>query len=1820
MPLREPLTDDIKKQVIARKAELIEFLSQAKKANNTRIPVQDKTQPLPLSFAQQRLWFLNQLEPDNTAYNMPSAIRISGDLRVDVLERVFSEILRRHEILRTVYREFDDTQLQLVQPSTTWNFEIEELDLGQTPTPGSAEEEQETHQLMQLSKDESSITFDLSQGPVMRSRLLRLRPQEFLVLITIHHIASDGWSMGILVSEIVALYRSYCEDKPSPLPDLGLQYADYAHWQTQPANTDALNLQLDYWREKLRATPVLQLPIDKARPTALGTDGNRIDFKINRSQTAQLNDLCQSQDATLFMVMLAIFNVLLHRLSQQDDFCVGIPIANRSNSALDSLVGCFVNTLALRSKLSGNPSFSAFLAQVKQLATEGFNHQDIPFERVVDELGVARDMSHTPVFQVMFTMQNVPFDNHVEMPGVNLEILEFERGTAQFELTLTIVERNDRLYAAFEYNTELFERDTIERVIHYFKRLVGEIISNPDQSVGHLPMLSDAERSQLLSHWNDTNASFPSLCVHELIEQQVKRSPDAIAVTCGDHSLSYSTLNQRANQLARHLRAQGLTVGDRVGLCVQASTEVLVALLAIQKAGGAYVPMDPNYPQERLAHIIDNAAIDLLLTQEELFDRLPPNNKTTLIAINTEGDLWQTLAETDSSNPKFDIEPQDLFYVVYTSGSTGKPKGAGVRHECEVNLLHWYTQEYDLNASDKALIISALGFDLTQKNLFALLTVGGTVVFPSTPSYDDRAIVADIDKHKITMINCAPSAFYPLVEHTQDLRQLDSLRIVLFGGEPIHLENLAPWLRRPQAQCAIVNMYGPTECTDISSSFRMDRPMDFIGRTIPIGKPNSNVKLYVLDSNQQLVPIGVPGELCVGGASVGNGYLNNPEMTAESFIKNPYGDGKIYRTGDLVRQLTDGNIEFIDRIDAQIKIRGFRIELSEIETQLNLHKAVRESVVNAVKDESNNTVLVAYIVSDQMPSSAEIRAFLKQRLPDFMMPALILPIDSIPLTPNGKIDRNALPKPEGSLRSTAYVAPRNDTEKRIAKIWRDVLSVSKVGIHDNFFELGGHSLLATRVAARLRETFVIDIALKDLFNATTVAGLAIAVEKQQGLGNDRPALLPIARDSLKPQEQLLSFAQQRLWVLDNLQKGSPMYNIPTALRISGPLDTGVLSRALTSIIERHEVLRSTFTQTLDGSHQVIHPAEAINVETDTINNLKDIEQAISDFAMAPFDLLNGPIFTVKLIEHTLDNDNGFIFLANMHHIASDGWSVGIFLRELTQLYQAYSQGQANPLPPLEIQYLDFALWQRDWLSGEVLEAQVSYWREQLTNVPVLQLATDFPRPPMSSAQGLAINFDINLELSQKLRNFSQQQQTTLFMTLLAAFQVLLYRASGQTDFCIGSPVANRSHPALDNLIGFFINTLALRTEIEPDESFNALLARVKKTCLNAYDHQDLPFERLLEALKVPRDLSHTPLFQVMFSMLNVESKEQQSVDNVNGITITPLEQLNKEHELPVKFDLQLAITDVGDQQKMTATLEFRKALFKSSTIERMAEHFETLLHSIVDNPAQAVNTIRLISKAESNKLLATGGDALNATNYKHPSTQAIHHLFEAQVERTPDAVAVRDDHLQLTYTQLNEQANRLAHYLHAQYEVNTDVMVGVCMERAVHMSIALLAILKAGGAYVPFDPSFPADRLGYMLEDAQVPVMLTQTHLSDKLPAGNTPAINLDDDTLWRNQSTENPATPVTEDQLFNVIFTSGSTGKPKGVMVPHRGIINRLLWMQSEYPLDAEDKILQKTPYSFDVSVWELFLANHRWCANCLCQTRGAQKSRVHSRHHTNS
>ncbi|HEX7137208.1 MAG TPA: amino acid adenylation domain-containing protein, partial [Vicinamibacterales bacterium] len=1651
-----------------------------------------------VSHAQHRLWLLEQIGGSAAAYNISGAFEIEGELDADALAVALSGLVQRHESLRTTFAIVDGELRQRVNP-------IAAVPLLDRP---EAMEEQ----------------FDLETGPLIRAVLVRRSTAEHLFAIVLHHIVADGWSMSVLGRELSELYAAAVGKRAPELPPLTLQFRDASAWQ----NAQSTEASRDYWRRVLTPPlPAPELPADRPRPPRRTFRGAARQFALDATLSKTLHALARSRSATTFELLAAAVQTLLYRLTGERDVIVGYPSAGREHPDLEHQVGFFVNTLPLRTTIDPDAGFTALLDRVHRFTTEALAHQQYPFDRMVEDAGVAGDAARNPLLDVM-----VAFDQQaptlLALPGLRVRPVVAPTQSSKFDLLFSFAQDRGGLSGSIEYSTDLFDEPTIERLQQHLTAVLRGIVEQPDLALRRMPLLGADEsrviaRAEGSTEWIDRGETLISRFARSAAE-----FPHRVAVVCGAERLTYAELDARAESLAQWLTAQGAGPGRTVGIALQRSVDAIVAMLGVLKCGAAYLAIDPALPEARRAYMIETAAALTCLFEQPL----PAVGSGSGERVRGAGVKSSPLSG-------------DAAYVIFTSGSTGQPKGVVVEHRQALALIDAFATLAPAPEHDSATTLCGFGFDVSVWEIFSALCAGGTLhVLTTEVAADPRRLCDYLADHEITTAYAPPALLDDLAAECE--RRVVPLRRLLVGVEPI----VARTLRRLRQACPalrIINGYGPTETTVCATFYACgdDLPDD---ARVPIGTAAAGYRVYLLDDSLQRVPIGVAGEIYVGGASVSRGYLAEPALTAERFVPDAmsgHPGARLYRTGDVAKRLPDGNLVYLRRRDEQLKFRGYRIEPGEIEAALMERTGVREAFVTIDRDAAEHR-LVAYVGGDDSIDTAELRDSLRRSLPASMVPSAIVALPAMPRTPNGKVDRAALPPAD--LAPAAGASPATPVEELLSGIWQDLLGLPTIDCEVSFFDLGGHSLLATRLIGRARDVFGVDVALRDLFDVPSIRGLAARIESLHHHRSTPPPIVHRERREPVP----LSFAQQRLWFLEQLEPGTA-YNVPISLSLKGPLDPLRLEAAINSVIARHEILRTRVVAVDGVPRQEIAPQLAIALPL----TFDGVGERVVALASQPFDLSRLPLLRGEIVRVAADHH---VLLLCLHHIIVDGWSVGVLLRDVADAYNGIASGGTA------LQYADFAEWQRGWLDEPRQKQQLDYWSQQLDDTPpLLALPTDFARRPDHARTARVERFTLAPKLTGELHRLGRSLGATPFMTIVAALSVLLSRSSAQADIVIGTPIANRVRPELEPLIGFFSNTLALRIRLEDDPTFAELVRRVRQTALDAYAHQDVPFEQVVDRVQPERSLSHTPVFQVLFVLQNTPLNNTP----IAGLEVSPLEQPST----TAKFDLTIALEERGDA--WVGAVEYDADLFEPATIRRLTAQFETLLAAIAAAPETRATRLPLLTVDEQRALLA------------HPVAPAPSHfgdgtvlsLFDAQVARTPGTIAVEDSPEALTYRQLDERSNQLAHYLRGKGAA-PNVPVAFRLDRSLDLATALLAVVKSGAGCLPLDPSYPPDRLSFMLADSKAPVLITREFLEDAREA-------------IAAQPTTAPDVSIGPDDLLYLLYTSGSTGVPKGVRVPHRVIANLVAWgMDNDFAAAA--RTLQFTPAGFDVSFQEYFTC---WC-----------------------
>lgn len=1716
-----PLAQIFEKPVLADIAVLI---AKNEQSDYSVIEPAQASEFYPVSSAQKRLYILNDMTGMETAYNIPFVMEITGKLDVERLEQAFQTMISRHEALRTSFSFIKGEIYQKVHENVP--FSIEYLDVST---------DLEVEEIV----DQFVTPFNLSQAPLVRAGLVKRKEEQFVFIFDIHHIIADGTSIGVIVKEFTDFYNGQSVNK---LDHVRIHYKDFAVWQNKQLAAGTMERQEKYWLEQFsNEPPVLNLQTDYPRPHIQSFEGAVIEVEIDHELTSRLKNLAHETGSTLYMVLFAAYSILLSKYTSQEDIVIGTPTVGRTHAEVLNTVGMFVNMLALRVEPKAEETFSSFLDEVKRTTLQAFDNQELQYEELIEKLGIQRDMSRNPLFDTVFTLQNIEIQE-VSLNDLNVRSYSWDGRMSKFDLTLTVAERQQGMVINAEYSVKLFEADTITRLIEHYAQILQAIVENSETRLADIEILSESERMKVLVDFNGLEVDFSkNSTVDNLFNEQVIRTPDHIAIVFKDQQLTYKELDERVNWLAHDLRSRGVGPGKITAIMIEHSVEMVVSVLAVLKAGGAYLPIDHEYPAGRIAYILENSQATLLLTRSSLIR----DKEISIPWIDLEVTISQFIKGVSLSPLQADHSPTDLAYVIYTSGSTGKPKGVMVEHRSLLNMTQWYQAYYELTAGDKCTKYAGFGFDASVWEIFPTLLSGSELhIIPEEIRYDVQQLSDYYNRNCIT-VSFLPTAiceqFIPLNN--------DSLRVLITGGDKLKVY-------RP-TRYALINNYGPTENTIVTSAFKVNGAYD----NIPIGKPIHNVRVYILDSNNKLLPIGVPGELCVAGSSLARGYLNRPDLTAEKFTSDPFNPGeRMYRTGDLARWLPGGNLEYLGRMDEQVKIRGYRIELGEVENVILKHEHIHEVVVLAVQNPRNESELCAYIVLSETLTIKEVREWLAKELPAYMIPTHYVLLEELPLTANGKVNKHALPLPDfEQFGNDNYVPPTSVAEQKLAQIWSEVLGVLRIGAHSHFFELGGHSLKAATLASGIKQAFQVEFPLSTVFHHPTLEQMAASIETLEQ--SAMPSIERIPNRDFYP----VSSAQKRLLILNEMDGAGTAYNMPFVMQLTGNLDRGRLQQAFERLIRRHAVFRTSF-QLIDGELvQIVHQDAPFAIEdVEVRDGVRKINDAIQQF-VRPFNLKKAPLIRVGLASLPLET---YILIIDMHHIVSDGTSVRLLVEELSQLYSGVQLSESG----FRIEYKDYAVWQSDMLRTGQFKEQEKYWLERLSGeLPVLTLPTDYPRPQIQSFEGDSFTVTIDSDLSSQIIEATHHTSTTLYMFLLAAYNILLSKYANQEDIIVGTPIAGRSLKEMEDVIGIFVNTLAIRNQPEGSKRFKDFLSEVKEHTLQAFENQGIQYEDLLEKLDIQRDMSRNPLFDTMFAVDNVGVEDIQ----LDGLCMEPFPFDNGTS----KFDLMVTATEVGEQ--ITLDVEYSNKLFKKATIERLIMHYIHILRSITANLEIKLSSIGLLLEEERDQII----HVFNDTKTIYP-LKTIHELFEEQAVQHADRIAVVSDDIQITYRELNNKANQLAITLRDR-GIGPDKIVAIIGDRSIEMILGMLAILKAGGAYLPIDPDYPMDRVEYFLKHSEATVLMGHNGYADRAIDG-VEFVALDYSRM-DDMDVSNLHHVTTPNHLAYVMYTSGSTGLPKGVMVEHIGV-SRLVRNTNYVRFSKEDRVLQTAAPVFDVSVFDIW------------------------------
>ena len=1747
-------------------AKVIELdLADQKNRTSTsaHIPPAPALPHYPLSHGQHRLWILDYIDPGNPTYNMPSSYYLKGGLDISVIQQAFGLLLQRHEVLRTVFKMDDGVPYQYILSPDLDCFKVDYQDWRNTPD--------KQQKLQRYAGESATFGFDLSRPPLIRLGIIQTEDDACMLFLNMHHIISDGWSMEVLVKDFMYFYKALSSGEEVNLPVLLFQYKDYAYWQRkhfeETQTTDDQTFWLDIFKD---GVPLLDFPTDKPRPHKKTYQGDSFGVTIGKEVHQKVTTFCQEEGVSVFMFVLAVVKVLLFKYSRQKDLVVGTPVANRDLiEDLENQIGFYVNTLPIRSTIPSDASFLTFLTQVKHGTLDAFVHQAYPFDKLVDELKLSKDMSRSPIFDVFVTLHSRAMNQPSAEGSVQMARYEQDLKVSKFDLSFYFVETKDGLALEIEYSTDLFVVETIQQIAIHLKQLITNITDAPHTALSDLSILAKDEEQALLHKWNQLNVPFPKeKLIHHFIEEQAISNKEGVALVYHDNQWTYGDLNDQANRLAHCLKhTHNIQPNQLVGLLMERSDLAIVSILAILKAGGAYVAIDPDYPADRITYIIENAALELIITNDRQKGLLASKSVKKVVVDK------EDLGSYSSDNLGIAIDPNDTAYLIYTSGSTGNPKGVMVSHRNLVRLIVNDDFPFDFNTNDRCILFHSMSFDVSVWEIFSTLFSGATLYVADAPIlHTPEKLCEFLMDNNITILNQVPSVFYSFVNVISESgeHQLDALRYINFAGEALN-PSLLDWWKRSYPDCKLVNMYGITETTIHVTYKEIDEAVIQSGLS-NIGVPMPTQSIYIVDEKRQLVPLGAIGEIAVGGYGVAKGYLNNDELTAQRFINVNFtnSEERLYLSGDLGKRLPNGEIVYYGRLDHQVKIRGFRIECGEIENAF-IKLGAKQAIAVAV-DRGDSAFLAAYVTGIHQEDISQIKSDLGEKLPSYMVPSTIICMDELPLNSNGKVDRKQLADPINI--ETEFVPPSTETQKKIAAIWQDILGVERIGLRDNFFDLGGHSLNAVRILSRVSREFKTNIKLSGVFNYPELEAFCHMVERS--LKFDESEIPQVPEASHYP----LSNGQTRMWITQNMIPDNYSYNMPQSYTYRGELEIPVLHKALDLIVDQYEILRTRFS-IVDGEPRqfIIPPGECpltfrhhdLRSSTSQELETQKIAEEASTFV---FNLSSPPLIRVDVVQI---KDDEYMILLNLHHIISDEWSMEVFTRKVSEYYQHLLEDDTYTVSPLRIQYKDFVVWQRERLTSPAGLQMEAFWLDQFRDeVPVLNLPTDFPRKNTLDFNGDSISYTFSKEVSDLIQGLSTKHEASVFMTMLSAIYVLLYKYTGQKEIVIGTPSLGREHPDLEEQMGFFVNTLPLLAKLDIEESFEVLLLRTRQHVLNCYEHQFYPFDLIVSSLEINRETNRNPLFDVMVSYF-------KDVDKPLDDTKQSAFDFGEEESGTSKFDLTFNIIDVKSAIQIGIT--YNTGLFNADRIVRMIKHLEAIVLEIGSKPARKIKDVGILSKEEKlqfEKQISPHGNI-------PVSDDTLTGLVEAQVSRTPGAIALYHQKESISYQTLDEKANLLAGYLQQVHQIQQGVKVALLLKKSEEMVITILAVLKTGAAYIPIDHNYPKERINYVLEDAEPLLLITdKSELSD-MEDFCVPVVSLG--SLELKKSHKYTPIPVQASDLAYMIYTSGSTGKPKGVMIEHRNIISLLRAWENKLVGEKFDTGYCLTSYSFDPSVAEIFL-----------------------------
>ncbi|HUV00820.1 MAG TPA: amino acid adenylation domain-containing protein, partial [Bacteroidales bacterium] len=1710
------------------------------------------TTNLPLTRNQKRLWFLSKLHPDVPLYIIRSTFRFKGLLYRELFERSLEKLFQRHHVVYSVIKEIDSEPYCDIVPR---DIDIPFEDLTGLP------ENERLERIKSVLNEDARKGFDMEKGPLYRLYLIKTAGDEHYFHMSIHHVIFDGWSQGVFVNDLSEIYNGLLRGEDVELGELKFQQYDYALWESgKERNTESVS----FWEENLRGcSPVLNFPHDYPRSEQSTGRGGLESVTLSRKLSDDLRRISKEEDTSLFATLMSVFGLLMKKYSGEDDINIGLPVAYRPYTGLEKIFGMFVNTVVVRMRYEKEVTFRELIKKTDDATMDAISHQDITFEDVVEIIKPERVSGANPLFQVAFVWQNnlyVPVP--VKLDGVRSEVIKGDQRTATFDLSIAMWENGDIIEGEIEYNIDIIKPETIKRLKEHFLLLINNLTANINMPVNSVPMISD-EEIKMISEINNTSTDYPrDKTMVELFEGIVTMFPDKIAIAFKGESYTYRQLNKKSNQLARILRESGVGKNTPVGLFTDKSLEMIVGMLAILKAGGCYAPVDPEYPLQRINFIVKDSGIKAVLVQGKY------------MGIEIEGVQKLNLNSQDSynrdnSNLQIINDPEDLAYIIYTSGTTGVPKGTPILHRCVLRTL-FNTNLINITTDDRFLQQAPIVFDMSTLEIWGPLLHGGSLyIIDKETLLNPDALGDELLKNEITVIIITPAIFTKLFESQPDI--FKKIRYIAFGGDVMPVAHINR-LRKVNPDLIIINGYGPTENTCASLVYSVKKDFD---QSIPIGRPNSNSTAYIFDKYLNYQPIGVIGELYVGGDGLSPGYLNREDLNKICFIENPHNPGeRLYKTGDLVRWLPDWNIEFLGRADNQLKIRGFRVELEEIESVLSEIEGVIEAVIKPVKVEQGDYGLVAFLNVPEsfMIEKQDILAKMRAKLPVYMIPSAFKLMHGFPKTINGKTDRKALNIDTSELekRESVDITTLSPTARTIHEIWCDTLKTNDVLVTDSFFDIGGNSLLSIRVINQIKEKFGVTLTFKNFIANSTISQLSAFIDSQTGVKEESIDLVHLTDTKNLP----LTKNQKRLWFISRMQPDVPSYILPLTYMFQGLLNREIFERSLDILFERHYIVFSVFKESGGEPYCEIVPREVKLTYIDYTGVTKEerkgkITAIVNEDSRQAFDLGRGPLYRLYLIKAAEDE---YYFHMSIHHIIFDGWSWGVLVNDLSRIYNSLLNGKEIGLEELEFQQYDYAQWEKSSENIKNDDESIEFWRENLQGCsPILNFPFDFQRREQPTGRGSFETIQLSKDLSEKLRRISKKEDSSLFATMLSAFGIQMQKYSGEDDINIGLPVAYRPHTKLEKIFGMFVNTVVVRLRYEKEVTFRELIKQSNDAAMNAISHQDLPFERVVEIVKPERIADANPLFQVAFAWQNNLSVAM----NLDGVRS---ERIVGKERTPV-FDIILSLWENGNN--IEGEIEYNLDILKTETITRLRDHYLTLLNNLVENIDVSVSSVPMISEEEK-KLI----DGYNNTQTNYPKNKTIAQLFEDQVKLYPEKTAIVFKDAALTYKQLNEKTNQLARTLRAS-GVGNNTPVGILAEKSLEMIVGILGILKAGGCYTPIDIDYPEQRMKFVVKDSSMKILLAQDkYMGVEIEGVQKLSLNSEDS---YNIYTSNLQCINHPEDFAYILYTSGTTGIPKGTPVPQRGVV-RLVCNTNYIEYKSEDRILLVGAIVFDASTQEIW------------------------------